>query len=115
MQPAVVLAPGRLIGAFVRRLRFSTLLVAVAAAVAGLPAVPAHAAVPADLTTLVNPMIGTQKEGNTFPGAALPFGMVQVSPDTGHGTGYNYDHGKVWGFSNTHLSGVGCPVRARCR
>jgi predicted alpha-1,2-mannosidase len=97
-----------------RRLRFSTLLVAVAAAVAGLPALPASqaaAAVPADLTTLVNPMIGTQKEGNTFPGAALPFGMVQVSPDTGWGTGYNYDQTKVWGFSNTHLSGVGCPVQ----
>ncbi|GAA4263101.1 GH92 family glycosyl hydrolase [Dactylosporangium darangshiense] len=71
---------------------------------------PARAAVPADLTTLVNPMIGTQKEGNTFPGAALPFGMVQVSPDTGWGTGYNYDQTKIWGFSQTHLSGVGCPV-----
>ena len=69
---------------------------------------PAAAAVPADLTTLVNPLIGTQKEGNTFPGAALPFGMVQVSPDTGWGTGYNYDHTKLWGFSHTHLSGVGC-------
>ncbi|MGI5238961.1 GH92 family glycosyl hydrolase [Dactylosporangium sp. CA-139066] len=82
---------------------------AAAAAIAGFDT-PAGAAVPADLTTLVNPMIGTQKEGNTFPGAALPFGMVQVSPDTGWGTGYNYDQTKVWGFSQTHLSGVGCPV-----
>ncbi|MBB5868463.1 putative alpha-1,2-mannosidase [Allocatelliglobosispora scoriae] len=76
--------------------------------VVGVPGSPAQAAVPADLTTLVNPLIGTQKEGNTFPGAALPFGMVQVSPDTGHGTGYNYDRPKIWGFSQTHLSGVGC-------
>ncbi|MFC4131864.1 GH92 family glycosyl hydrolase [Hamadaea flava] len=77
----------------------------------GLTVMPASrvlAAVPADLTTLVNPLIGTQKEGNTFPGAALPFGMVQVSPDTGWGTGYNYDNTKIWGFSQTHLSGVGC-------
>lgn len=76
--------------------------------VIGLSGPPAQAAVPADLTALVNPLIGTQKEGNTFPGAALPFGMVQVSPDTGWGTGYNYDNPKIWGFSQTHLSGVGC-------
>jgi predicted alpha-1,2-mannosidase len=76
--------------------------------VIGPSALPVTAAVPADLTPLVNPLIGTQKEGNTFPGAALPFGMVQVSPDTGWGTGYNYDHTKIWGFSQTHLSGVGC-------
>ncbi|HVK25040.1 MAG TPA: GH92 family glycosyl hydrolase [Actinokineospora sp.] len=68
----------------------------------------AGAAVPADLTTLVNPLIGTRNHGNTFPGAALPFGMVQLSPDTGWNVGYNYDHTKVWGFSHTHLSGVGC-------
>ncbi|GAA2373466.1 GH92 family glycosyl hydrolase [Dactylosporangium salmoneum] len=94
-----------------RRLLCNILAAACAAAVT-VTAVgaPARAAVPADLTSLVNPMIGTQKEGNTFPGAALPFGMVQVSPDTGWGTGYNYDHAKVWGFSQTHLSGVGCPV-----
>ncbi|GAA2591143.1 hypothetical protein GCM10010399_21970 [Dactylosporangium fulvum] len=93
------------------RLRlFSTVVLAVAAVAVALPVTSAAAAVPADLTTLVNPMIGTQKEGNTFPGAALPFGMVQVSPDTGWATGYNYDHAKIWGFSQTHLSGVGCPV-----
>ncbi|HVK25039.1 MAG TPA: GH92 family glycosyl hydrolase [Actinokineospora sp.] len=72
------------------------------------PQLPAGAAVPADLTTLVNPLIGTRNHGNTFPGAAMPFGMVQVSPDTGWNTGYNYDHTRVWGFSHTHLSGVGC-------
>ncbi len=69
---------------------------------------PAQAAVPADLAALVNPLIGTLKEGNTFPGASLPFGMVQVSPDTGYETGYKYDSPKILGFSNTHLSGAGC-------
>ena len=63
-----------------------------------------------DLTQFVNPLIGTQEEGNTFPGVALPFGMVQLSPDTGAGVGYNYDHQQIWGFSHTHLSGVGCPA-----
>ncbi|MFI5915884.1 GH92 family glycosyl hydrolase [Dactylosporangium sp. NPDC051541] len=94
-----------------RRLLCNVLAAACAAAVTVTAlGAPARAAVPADLTGLVNPLIGTQKEGNTFPGAALPFGMAQVSPDTGWGTGYNYDHTKVWGFSQTHLSGVGCPV-----
>ncbi len=58
----------------------------------------------------VNPFIGTQNEGNTFPGATLPFGMVQMSPDTGHYAGYNYDQAVIKGFSLMHLSGVGCPL-----
>ncbi|MFB7495570.1 GH92 family glycosyl hydrolase [Streptomyces sp. NPDC056161] len=60
------------------------------------------------LTDLVNPFIGTQNEGNTFPGATVPFGMVQLSPDTGHRTGYDYSHDRIRGFSLVHLSGVGC-------
>ncbi|MDO0924406.1 GH92 family glycosyl hydrolase [Streptomyces sp. TG1A-8] len=60
------------------------------------------------LTDLVNPFIGTQNEGNTYPGAAVPFGMVQLSPDTGHNTGYDYAEDHIRGFSLTHLSGVGC-------
>ncbi|GHF29196.1 hypothetical protein GCM10010218_07940 [Streptomyces mashuensis] len=70
------------------------------------PQRPAAAA--EDPTTLVNPFIGTRNEGNTFPGAAVPFGMVQLSPDTGHGTGYDYDETHIRGFSTVHLSGVGC-------
>ncbi|MEU6221773.1 GH92 family glycosyl hydrolase [Streptomyces sp. NPDC047022] len=62
------------------------------------------------LTDLVNPFIGTQNEGNTFPGATVPFGMVQFSPDTGHGTGYDYSQHRIRGFSLTHLSGVGCAI-----
>ncbi|MEU3856470.1 GH92 family glycosyl hydrolase [Streptomyces sp. NPDC028722] len=60
------------------------------------------------LTDLVNPFIGTENEGNTYPGAAVPFGMVQFSPDTGHNTGYDYSQDHIRGFSMLHLSGVGC-------
>ncbi|MFF8594344.1 GH92 family glycosyl hydrolase [Streptomyces sp. NPDC015220] len=92
-----------------RRLR---LCVAGAVAVSALSAAPGTAPAAeqrdARLTDLVNPFIGTANEGNTFPGAAVPFGMVQLSPDTGHSTGYDYAHSRVRGFSLVHLSGVGC-------
>lgn len=62
----------------------------------------------------VNPLIGTGGHGHTFPGAVLPFGMVQLSPDTrvdgswdGCG-GYHYSDSIIYGFSHTHLSGTGC-------
>ncbi len=67
-----------------------------------------------DLTKFVNPLIGTDAHGHTFPGASLPFGMVQLSPDTrlegwdGCG-GYHYSDSVVFGFSHTHLSGTGVP------
>ncbi len=61
----------------------------------------------------VNPFIGTGGHGHTFPGATLPFGMVQLSPDTridgswdGCG-GYHYSDSIIFGFSHTHLSGTG--------
>lgn len=65
------------------------------------------------LTSYVNPMIGTGGHGHTFPGAVLPFGMVQVSPDTRLDgwdgcSGYHYSDDTVYGFSHTHLSGTGC-------
>ncbi|MGW1468600.1 GH92 family glycosyl hydrolase [Streptomyces sp. NPDC002308] len=60
------------------------------------------------LTDLVNPFIGSENEGNTYPGAAVPFGMVQFSPDTGHNTGYDYTQNHIRGFSTVHISGVGC-------
>lgn len=56
----------------------------------------------------VNTFIGTKGDGNTFPGASMPFGMVQVSPDTGHYAGYRWDDSRIRGFSLTHVSGVGC-------
>ncbi|MFF2022085.1 GH92 family glycosyl hydrolase [Streptomyces sp. NPDC058171] len=61
-------------------------------------------------TDLVNPFIGTTNEGNTYPGAAVPFGMVQLSPDTGHNTGYDHADTHIRGFSTVHLSGVGCRI-----
>ena len=61
----------------------------------------------------VNPFIGTGGAGHTFPGAVVPFGMMQLSPDTridgsweGCG-GYHYSDSLIYGFSHTHLSGTG--------
>ncbi|MDT4987274.1 MAG: hypothetical protein QOI74_1368, partial [Micromonosporaceae bacterium] len=65
----------------------------------GSPAWAAAAAV--DPTVLVNPFVGTQNFGNTFPGASAPFGMVQVSPDTGGQGGYDYLQNSIYGFSQT--------------
>ncbi len=61
---------------------------------------------------LVNPFIGTGGHGHTYPGATMPFGMMQLSPDTrlegwdGCG-GYHYSDSIMYGFSHTHLSGTG--------
>ena len=78
-------------------------------ALAVAPAAQAAPASPvADPASYVNPFIGTQDEGNTYPGATVPFGMVQLSPDTGHNTGYDYTQSSIRGFSQVHLSGVGC-------
>ena len=61
---------------------------------------------------LVNPFIGTDFTGNTYPGAQAPFGMVQLSPDNGlpgwdRISGYFYPDSTITGFSHTHLSGTG--------
>ncbi|MCO8270663.1 GH92 family glycosyl hydrolase [Actinoplanes sp. TRM 88003] len=76
--------------------------------VAGLAAAPAAAA--EEPVDLVRNFVGTENFGNTFPGASAPFGMVQVSPDTGGQGGYDYKQSTIYGFSQTHLSGVGCGV-----
>ncbi|OKJ04616.1 alpha-1,2-mannosidase [Streptomyces sp. CB01249] len=93
-------------------LRGPAAVLAAAALLGGvlLPGATAEAAPRSDgrLTDLVNPFIGTQNEGNTYPGASVPFGMVQLSPDTGHNTGYDYGENHIRGFSSVHLSGVGC-------
>ena len=65
-----------------------------------------------DYTQLVNPFIGTDFTGNTYPGAQAPFGMVQLSPDNGlpgwdRISGYFYPDSTIAGFSHTHLSGTG--------
>ena len=66
----------------------------------------------ADYSQYVNPMIGTDFTGNTYPGAQVPFGMVQLSPDNGlpgwdRISGYFYPDTTIAGFSHTHLSGTG--------
>ena len=58
----------------------------------------------------VNPIIGTAGGGNTFPGATLPFGMMQWSPDTGKDAWYYYNDKQITGFGLTHISGAGCPL-----
>jgi len=63
-------------------------------------------------TDYVDPFIGTGGHGHTFPGATLPFGMVQLSPDTrltgwDGCSGYHYSDSIIYGFSHTHLSGTG--------
>lgn len=65
-----------------------------------------------DYTQYVNPFIGTDFTGNTYPGAQVPFGMVQLSPDNGlpgwdRISGYYYPDSTIAGFSHTHLSGTG--------
>ena len=56
----------------------------------------------------VDPFIGTAGGGNTFPGASLPFGMVQWSPDTNRDAWYVYNDKQIRGFGLTHISGAGC-------
>jgi predicted alpha-1,2-mannosidase len=87
-------------------------LAVVVLAVAATVSVPssAHAASSSPPVDLVRPFVGTENFGNTFPGASAPFGMVQVSPDTGGQGGYDYKQSSIYGFSQTHLSGVGCGV-----
>ncbi len=77
---------------------------------------PMAGAASESLVDSINPFIGASTsvalgEGKTFPGAATPFGLVQLSPDTitggDNGPGYSYEHTTIEGFSFTHMSGVG--------
>lgn len=77
-----------------------------------------------DYTKYVNPLIGTKNMGHTFPGATVPFGMVQLSPETNqqsmhkengsynketyrYCSGYQYEDSTIFGFAHTHMSGTG--------
>ncbi len=67
------------------------------------------------LIPYVNPFVGTDFHGHTFPGAVYPFGQIQLSPDTRPKpgdwdgcSGYHYSDKTIYGFSHTHLSGTGC-------
>ena len=66
------------------------------------------------LVDYVNPFIGTDGFGNVYPGAQIPFGGIQISPDTDDfdydvAAGYKYHRSTIMGFSLTHLSGTGIP------
>ena len=89
-------------------LAFASLALSFAAGAADSPATRAYAA--------VDPFIGTGGEGHTVPGAVVPFGMIQLSPDTqlkqrkeGYdwAAGYRYEDTTIFGFSHTHFSGTG--------
>lgn len=105
-----------------RRSFFSVLSAIPLAKFFGLRAVPAVAtSIPAtstqppdseDFTKFVKISIGTGGHGHTYPGATVPFGMVQLSPDTFNDgwdwcSGYHYSDSSIMGFSHTHLSGTG--------
>src|SRR5512133_81833 len=76
-----------------------------------------------DLVQYVKPIIGTEKMGHTYPGATVPFGAVQLSPETDtipydlngkyngdvykYCAGYRYEDSSIVGFSHTHFSGTG--------
>jgi len=98
--------------------------IAVAAALllgVALPAITAPATAPPPAAdsrayAAVDPFIGSGGEGHTFPGAVVPFGMIQLSPDTqikprseafGWSAGYRYEDHTIVGFSHTHFSGTG--------
>lgn len=76
------------------------------------PTAPKDVASAHDVLAFVDPFIGTDGTGHTFPGATSPFGMIQLSPDTGnhswdHTSGYQYQDTHIMGFSHNHLSGTG--------
>jgi predicted alpha-1,2-mannosidase len=80
----------------------------------GVQAAPKQSKVPkiSGAVASVNPLVGTAEHGHTYPGATMPFGMVQVSPDTplqgwDGSSGYHYSDSSIRGFSHTHLSGTG--------
>ena len=84
----------------------------VAVLVAGSASSGAASTKPEDPLASVDPRIGTGGHGHTYPGATVPFGMVQLSPDTGNEgwdwcSGYHRSDDSIMGFSHTHLSGTG--------
>ena len=93
--------------------RLPAILLLLLSSVAG----AAHAATPGERAfAAVDPFIGSAGDGHTFPGAVVPFGMVQLSPDTriqpraqayGWAAGYRYEDPSIVGFSHTHFSGTG--------
>jgi predicted alpha-1,2-mannosidase len=108
LNPLNLIILGRLFSLIMKTIHFYFILISIVLALScSAPEAP-------PLISYVNPFIGTGGHGHTFPGATVPFGMVQLSPDTrpegwdGCG-GYHYSDSIVYGFSHTHLSGTGVP------
>ncbi|MEA5668220.1 GH92 family glycosyl hydrolase [Stenotrophomonas sp. MH1] len=78
------------------------------ACVLALSVVPLLQAAPVALEREVNTFIGSKDDGNTFPGASAPFGLIQVSPIGSHYSGWRYDDEKIRGFGHSFISGAGC-------
>ena len=93
-------------------MKFKTIPLYAALAFAACTSSNQSSSITEDYTQYVNPFIGTDFTGNTYPGAQVPFGMVQLSPDNGlpgwdRIAGYFYPDSTIAGFSHTHLSGTG--------
>jgi len=82
--------------------------VAGVACVLALSFAPLLQAAPTALEREVNTFIGSKDDGNTFPGASAPFGLIQVSPIGSHYSGWRYDDEKIRGFGHSFISGAGC-------
>jgi len=103
-------------GATVKRTIRTTVVALGLALVAGQASLPPAQSAPAtrvpagssDPVKLVNTFIGSQDDGNTFPGASMPAGMTQVSPIGSHYAGWRYGDPKIKGFGHSFLSGAGC-------
>ena len=74
--------------------------------------VEAQDRIPLQAYAAADPFVGTAGGGSTFPGATLPFGMMQWSPDTTADGWYHYEDKTIRGFSLTHISGAGCSIFA---
>src|SRR4249919_2249228 len=75
---------------------------------AAAPAATGRTSDEAHLEASVNTFIGTRDDGNTFPGASAPFGLIQVSPIGAHYAGWRYDDPAIRGFGHSFISGAGC-------
>lgn len=97
---------------FVQTATLSSLALATSKSLASKGTYSTKASTGKGLTQFVDVFIGTGGHGHTYPGATVPFGMVQLSPDTGttgwdHCSGYHISDTSIMGFSHTHLSGTG--------
>ncbi|MYW91274.1 glycoside hydrolase family 92 protein [Amycolatopsis rubida] len=96
--------------------RSATVVLATVLLTSALVPTTLSSASPLDPAASVDPLIGSKGDGNTYPGATAPFGMLAWSPtstrgdqtSTGAANGYQYDTTRLRGFSLTHVNGAGC-------